>query len=249
MTLDGHPPQEDGFRLADAAANPRDFGESPALANGAVPRNVAELPVRKSSVSRPYRFVVKWARTFHVYLTLFGLMLLLFFAITGFMLNHDEWFGFEEHEVIEPTSSVPTGWVAKGKEPDKLAIVERLRKDHGARGEAKVDPIDAEDNEIRVNFLAPGRKTEAVIQREDGQMTVTHNVRGVVGVLTDLHRGKSSGPVWSVIIDSVAVLMLIISCTGLILWYSLRGRAHYGLVVIVLGLVVSVSVYYWFVPQ
>jgi hypothetical protein len=194
-----------------------------------------------------HRLVLKWARTVHVYLTLFGLVLLLFFAVTGFLLNHDEWFGPEEHET-ERSGSVPTAWVAKGKEPDRLAIVELLRKDYGATGEAKVEPVDAEDNEIRVNFTSPGRKTEAVLQRENGQMAVTHRVRGVVGLLTDLHRGKSTGAVWSVVIDGVAVLMLIISCTGLVLWHSLRGRAHYGLVVMLAGLAVSVGVYFVFVP-
>jgi len=47
-----------------------------------------------------YRLVVKWARTVHVYLTLFGFGLLLFFAVTGFMLNHEDMFLQEKQDGI-----------------------------------------------------------------------------------------------------------------------------------------------------
>ena len=34
----------------------------------------------------------RWTRTVHIYASLLGLLLLLFFGSTGFVLNHEEWF-------------------------------------------------------------------------------------------------------------------------------------------------------------
>ena len=43
-------------------------------------------------MSPVYREVIRWARNVHLYLTLIALALVLFFSITGFMLNHEDWF-------------------------------------------------------------------------------------------------------------------------------------------------------------
>ena len=142
-------------------------------------------------MSHAHRLLLKWARTAHVYLTLFGLGLVLFFAVTGFLLNHEEWFGVEVTSTRTTTGTVPTGLL---KEPDRLAVVELLRKDFGARG--TVDAFEAEADSLRVVFAGPGRRDEAEIGRADGRVTVTHSSRGLLGLLTDLHRGKSTGRAW-----------------------------------------------------
>ena len=96
-------------------------------------------------------------------------------------------------------------------------------------------------------FAGPGRRDEAVIERADGRTTVTHLTRGFLGVVLDMHRGKSTGLAWGVVIDSVCVLLLTVSATGLILWSSLRNRARHGLAVMGLGLLAGVGVYVLFV--
>jgi hypothetical protein len=188
--------------------------------------------------------LLKWARIVHVYLTLLALALLLFFGLTGFMLNHDDWFGFDEANSQESKGTVPTALL---KGPDKLAIVELLRAEYGATG--LVDSFDDKDEDaIRVAFKRPGRKFEAVIQRADGHTTITRESRGLTGVLADLHRGKSTGVAWALVIDTVCVVLVIIATTGLILWHSLRGRARHGLAVMCLGVVLVVTAYFVFVP-
>ena len=79
-------------------------------------------------------------------------------------------------------------------------------------------------------------------------LELVYKSHGLVGIVLDLHRGKASGRAWSLIIDGVCLLVLIVATTGLILWQSLRGRGHYGLVVIALGLALGVGVYFAFVP-
>jgi uncharacterized protein len=190
-----------------------------------------------------HRMLLKWARLVHVYVTLLGLALILFFAVTGFMLNHDDWFGFDEPYTQTATGAVPTGLL---QGPDKLAIVELLRKDFGASG--VMDSFETEEDAVKVVFRGPGQKFEANIQRIDGATTTTRELRGLFGVLADLHRGKATGSAWKLIIDAVCIVLLIISTTGLVLWHSLRGRGKHGLAVMGLGLAIGVVVYYALVP-
>jgi hypothetical protein len=188
-------------------------------------------------MSPVYRELVRWARTVHLYLTLFALALVLFFSVTGFMLNHEDWF-------VPPTSfdrthagKIPTELLA---EPDKLAVAELLRKDYGAVG--LVDSFETEEDRLRVVFKRPGTEVEALIQRESGEAEVTVRTRGVWAVFCDLHRGKSTGAAWSFVIDATCVVLLILSATGLIMWSSLKSRGRFGLVVVAVGAALSVAV-------
>src|SRR5437773_1438796 len=124
-------------------------------------------------MSHPHRLLLKWARLIHVYLTLFGFLILLFFGVTGFMLNHPDMFGYNQKHETVVTGIMPTGFL---QEPVKnnLAIVELLRKDYGAKGAMTTFEADELDRPIDVRFKCPGREAEAKIQREDGQTTVTH---------------------------------------------------------------------------
>jgi hypothetical protein len=193
-----------------------------------------------------HRWLLKWSRMVHVYSTLFGLALVLFFAVTGFMLNHEDWFDLSEPRTRTETGALPTDVL---QPVDKLAVAERLRKDFAASGE--VDTFEEEEDDsrrVRVVFKGPGRRVEALVQVEDGKTTVSYESRGLVGLLTDLHRGKSTGRAWGLVIDGVCVLLLVISATGLVLWSSLRSRGKFGALVFLVGAAASVAVYVLWVP-
>jgi len=193
-------------------------------------------------MSHGHRVLLKCARLVHVYLTMFGCLLILFFAVTGFMLNHEDWFGFEEALETKTTGTLPSSVLAAR---DKLALVELLRKDFNVRG--PVEPFELDEEVLHVAFKSPGRRDDVEIQRADGQTTVTHQTQGVVALLTDLHRGKPAGPLWRLlIVDGVCVLLLIVSITGLVLWQSLRGRGRYGLLCMAGGLTLGIGGYFLF---
>lgn len=188
-------------------------------------------------MSPAYRWLVKWARTVHLYLTLFALGLLLFFAATGFMLNHEDWFSPADPYTAEQAGVFP---VEPLREPDRLAVVERLRADYGATG--PVDAFEADDDELRVLFKRPGGQVEAVIRRADGAATVRRKTWGVGGLLMDLHRGKATSGPWHLVIDLVAGVYLVLAATGLTMWWSLKGRGRYGAAVLLAGSLLSAAV-------
>jgi uncharacterized protein len=201
-------------------------------------------------MSNSHRLLLKWARYVHVYLTMFGLLVILFFTATGFILNHPSWFGQEEIHTTVVEGNLPTTFL---EEPDKLAIVEILRQQFGVRG--ALESFEIQIDGMVVRFRCPGCETDAVIRvagDRRGQTTVTHHAHGILGLLTDLHRGEASGShtgeIWSLVIDSVAILLFVVSATGLILWTSLRSRGKHGLAFMGLGLAMCIAVYWFFVP-
>jgi len=191
-----------------------------------------------------YRRVLKCARLMHLYLTLSGLALILFFTLTGFMLNHEDWF-LDRTREREVNGRLPESML----DPvDRLAVVEELRKNFGVAG-ALTQFKDEPGDDIEIVFQRPGQQIVAEIGRDDGQTNVRFTGGGgLTEVMTDLHKGKSAGPVWGLVIDAVCVLLLLVSMTGMILWWSLKSRGRYGAVFILLGAAAAAAVYFLFVP-
>jgi len=138
--------------------------------------------------------------------------------------------------------------VDKGKE---LLIVEKLREDYFVRGKLNGDVERSRERRVhRVVFKAPGGYLATARFREkEAKPSCRTKPTASWACSWTLHRGKDSGDEWSLIIDGVSILFVIVSLTGLILWTSLRARAQYGLIVIIVGVAVSVVVYFKYVPQ
>jgi uncharacterized protein len=218
------------------------------------------------SLGRSLRIrVVKLTLWLHIYISMFGLAAVLFFSVTGITLNHPDWFfgGAERREESEGqvdvkwlhvgTPTMPAGDGSdSGGEPDrskevaKLEVVEHLRKTHTVRGALADFRVD--ENECTVSFKGPGYAADAFIDRESGHYNLTQTSHGLVAVLNDLHKGRDTGPVWSVVVDVSAVVLTIISLTGLVLIFFLKLRRGPGLVVSLVGAAVVVVICLLWVP-
>ena len=185
----------------------------------------------------------KWTRTLHIYISMLGLLALIFFSFTGIMLNHEEWFGFAAPHLVKKDGTLPE---ATAREPDKLAIVEKLRKDFGATG--ALESFEIEDDRLAVVFKSPGRRAEAALTRADGHAEVTLETHGFNGRLAELHRGTDAGPGWRFIIDASAVLLLITSLTGVALWTLVPKWRPLGLAAVAVSVLVCAVVYFALVP-
>ncbi len=200
-------------------------------------------------------------RWLHIYLSMFGLAAVLFFSVTGLTLNHPDWFPGIGERRTEAEGKIRREWLNRGgaagnlesrEGPDpsarvaKLEIVEYLRATHaihGALAEFRVD-----DQECVVTFKGPAYAADAFIDLASGDYRITQTYHGMVAVLNDLHKGRDSGPVWSAVIDISAVLMTIISLTGLVLLFYLKLRRISGVVVALAGAAVVVALYRLSVP-
>lgn len=181
----------------------------------------------------PLHRLVRWL---HVYLSMFGFVAILLFSITGLTLNHAEWF-----ESAEPTTRTATGILSpnpvaneiEATDIDKLAVAEKLRELHRLGGyvhEFQIDQLGC-----TVIFTGPAYSADVTIDRRTGAYEVAEESRGTVALLDDLHKGRHSGPHWSVLIDAAAILTAVAAMTGIWLLFYVRRWRRSGLWLAVLG--------------
>jgi len=175
------------------------------------------------------KFTVTWARWLHIYLSMVSFAILFFFAVTGLTVNHPEWFTSQQKTVVYK-GQAPMELV---RSTDKLRIVELLRKDraiHAALSDFRVD-----DSQFSVSFKGPGYTADTFIDRDSGRYEVTETRMGWGAVINDLHKGRDTGRGWKVLIDASAVLMTLVSITGLALIFFIAKRRVSGLVCLGVG--------------
>lgn len=218
------------------------------------------MPTRPLRRRISIRFA-KLMRWLHIYLSMFGLAAVLFFSVTGLTLNHPDWFPALGERSIEAEGRVRLEWLNRAQasgspesraEPDpsarvaKLEIVEYLRATHAIHGALSDFRVD--DQECVVSFKGPAYAADAFIDIASGNYRISETYHGMVALLNDLHKGRDSGPVWSAVIDVSAVLMTVISFTGLILLFYLKLRRVSGVVIAVGGAAIVFMLYRLWVP-
>jgi hypothetical protein len=187
--------------------------------------------------------IVTWARWSHIYLSMVSFAILLFFAVTGLMLNHQDWFANQQRTVVYK-GTMDRAWLAK--DVAQLQVVERLREAHGIK--ATLGDVRIDDGEVSVSFKGPGYTAEAVIDRPSGSYDVTETRSGWAAVMNDLHKGRDAGPLWGKLIDVTAGFMTLVALTGLTLIFFLAKWRRKGLLMLGVGAVACYLVYIAFVP-
>ncbi|HEY6375335.1 MAG TPA: PepSY-associated TM helix domain-containing protein [Edaphobacter sp.] len=211
-------------------------------------------PEKKPSDAKPIAFrahlrrktavVTRWL---HIYLSMVSFAIVLFFSVTGLTLNHTEWFPNTE-KTVRTTGQMPHSWLrpTNNAEPAKLEIVEHLRsanKLHGA-----VSDFRTEDNQISVSFRAPGYTADIFIDRDTNRYDIIEVSNGFIAVINDLHKGRDAGKVWSGLIDASAILLTLVSLSGLLLLFFVYKRRTSGLILAVVGAALCYLLYLRFVP-
>jgi len=168
--------------------------------------------------------------------------IVLFFSVTGLTLNHADKFTSQVHSTQEK-GTLNINWVnvTDTTKIPKLEIVEYLREKNNIR--AAFTEFRIEDDQLGVSFKGPGYEADIFIDRATGSYEVTKTSAGFVGVINDLHKGRDTGPVWSVVIDIAAILMTIISLTGLLLLLYIKRKKVKGLLVAAAALLLLYLIY------
>ncbi|MEM9379989.1 MAG: PepSY-associated TM helix domain-containing protein [Planctomycetota bacterium] len=192
---------------------------------------------------RSAAFLARWTHTF---VSLIGFGALVFFSVTGLTLNHAEF--FESGEPVERplAGEIDLEWVApqRGEDVARLEVVEALRRRFGVRGH--VAEIGVDDAEIFVLFETAGYSADIVVDRGTGRFDGVEAREGFWIVVNDLHKGRSTGAWWSLLIDVSAIVLTVSGLTGLwLLWYVRRRRVS-GFAATVAGIVVLVAFYAYF---
>lgn len=187
-----------------------------------------------SNWKRRSQFWLRWA---HVYISMFSLLVMLFFGITGVTLNHPDWvFG---GDVVETTVSgvLPTeSRVADGVE--FLAVSEFVRKRHDVGGDV-VDFGVGDDGRGSISYRGPGYAADLFFDAGSGAYDLTVSEDGFVGTMNALHQGRDAGSMWRLIIDVSGVLLVVIALTGLGIQLFMKKRRFTALAWSVVGAVAT----------
>ncbi|QPM91845.1 hypothetical protein PSAL_031070 [Pseudooceanicola algae] len=158
-----------------------------------------------------------------------SLSTLIFFAVTGFVLNHP---GFlsgrgdtEIREVALPAElrDALAADTTSGTAPLPPPVARWLLKE--TREPVSTLRGDFSEDEIWIDLPRPGGNGLALIDRAAGTASIEITRHGWLAVAADLHKGRDTGPAWSLVIDALALGALLFALSGLALLF-LHARAR-----------------------
>ncbi len=202
-------------------------------------RTVEELP---GPVRKRRNGGQRLTRSLHSWLSMVSLLIVLFFAVTGLTLNHQDWTFGQSPQVTTTTGQLPDGAISDGT-PDFLVISEYLRSEQGASGEITDYGTDSETG--RISYAGPGYVASATFELASGQFSMETTRYGLVAIANDLHKGRHSSMVWNWAIDAAAIFLIAVAVTGLILQLLIQRKRTTAVVLLGLGAVATVAVI-WF---
>jgi len=191
------------------------------------------------------RRLAKYSRWLHIYVSMTSFVIVFFFAVTGWTLNHPDRFSGRE-QLRKASGVVDTKWTGAGAEAAKSDIADAIRRGSGVQG--AVTDFRVDDDQVSVTFKGPGYSADAQVDRKTGKYEVSESRLGVIAVLNDLHKGRDSGAVWKSVIDIAAGLLTFISLTGLILIYYIHKHRAAGVILLVAGAALAGVLYMTAVP-
>jgi hypothetical protein len=188
------------------------------------------------------RNLPRFTRWLHIYLSMLSFAIVFFFAVTGLTLNHAERFN-GQMRVREKKGRVDKNWTNAQDtlKIAKLEIVESLRRENGIT--AAMHDLRIDDTQIGISFKGPGYEADVFVTRETGEYELTETSGGFIAIINDLHKGRDTGTAGSVFVDVSAILLALVSLTGLLLLLFLRKKRISGLLVAAFGLILFWLIY------
>lgn len=213
-----------------------------------VPTSPARLPElaripRGGGANKKSAKVQKWMRWLHVYASMIAFLIILFFGVTGILLNHPTWLFGDEFVTTTTSGTLPDSVRVDDGGVEFLAVSEYVRSEHDVTGE--VTNFDQIDDEGSINYTGPAYG--ATVRFDVGSLDyeVTIREEGFVNAMRDLHAGSDTGSVWSLVIDGAAIFLVFVALTGLGIQLFLRKRRRQALLWLAGGAVVTAALI-WF---
>lgn len=204
---------------------------------------IEKNPEQEVKRVRPFRLRFhSWMRWLHTYLSLVTLILVMFFSVTGITLNHPDWGFVTQENKRKFEGTLESKWLS-GTDPDWLMISDHIRKTHSIHGEVRDRTSTESDGSF--SYRGPGYSADVFFDRVSGKYEVDELSFGPVSILNDLHKGRDTNGVWKWVIDISAVVLIVVSVTGLILLFYLKKIKAKGLWTVLVGSLITVWLMWW----
>lgn len=191
-----------------------------------VDERLIRFPRTAQKPARAYRKTdfYRHSRHVHAWLSAFAFLMLMFFSATGLLLNHPEWLGDDPVADVSHTLTLSPALMQRARQLEQPSplLLAAVRAQHGVLGKFKSS--ERMDDEWMLRLEGPRGNTDIVVDLSNGQTDVTLSPAKPLSLLADLHKGKNVGLVWQWVIDISAVVVLVLSLAGYILFFSLKKR-------------------------
>jgi len=200
--------------------------------------------------------IIYWNRKFHIYIGLFFLLFILFFSLSGLLLNHSQWkFASFWKERKETENTIHVTLPANR---DSAALIQYFMKQFNMSGE--ISNVRLTDESIHFRVVKPGLMQEINADLKSGTGVRKEIVFNWWGKIRNLHTFNGSDKehpeirpnwfvtkIWRLVMDAVALGLIFLCISGWIMWYKIRKSYTYGLIVLLLG--ISGAIFFVFVMR
>ena len=191
----------------------------------------------------------KYCRLLHAYLSAFAFLILMFFAASGLLLNHPEWFAggeISEDKTIEANFSIEALSDVASISDEGVAFAKFAQERLPLLGDFHSAEVFPEE-EAFLKFSGSKGNSNVVIDLVNGEVEYEVTKASPVEIMHNLHRGKDSGAVWSRVIDVSAILILVMSLFGFLLMFFIKFRLATSMVILGSSVVFFAVIYAFFV--
>ncbi len=203
-------------------------------------RLTSRIRYRKSDFYRHARHV-------HAWISAFAFLALIFFAGTGLLLNHPDWFARKipdsTLQLTLPAAVISQARAQENPAPLLLAAIRQQPLTQPLRGAFKSS--DLVDGEVDMRLEGAKGQTSISVMLDSGHTEITLSPASTVNTLENLHRGKNVSAIWHLVIDICAILIMTLSLAGYLLFFSLRKRKAVSLWLTGLSLATLVAIFIW----
>jgi hypothetical protein len=190
-----------------------------------------------------------WMRDLHFYLGLFVCPAILVFAVSTLLLNHPQ-----RPARDAASAGTPPKQVVGIEVPDKMGTLEQARailRQLEITGEIDYIQHDAKAERLVIPVTKPGQRIQVEIDLRARTATVERQDQGLAAALIYLH--KMPGPHnakfrgnwvytvwWALLADAVVYGILMLTGSGLYLWWRLKAERKLGWVLLGTGALTTV---------
>jgi hypothetical protein len=180
-------------------------------------------------------------RVWHGYLSAAAFVWLLFFAITGILLNHPTWLRDDKPVTVSRQFRLQPDELASvtAKTEPGPALVQAMRGKLGLKGQ--VDSSEVAGQLLFVRMRGASGSSELQLDLHTGQGSAAIESFPIPTLFKELHRGEKAGPVWRAMIDIAGFALVATSMLGLMIYLSLRFRLRTAAFLVAGGLAVMAA--------
>ena len=190
--------------------------------------------------------IYRLSRKLHIYLSAMAFILLLFFSLSGLMLNHPEWLqGERVKEKIFLTLTADEISKVKEEKSPKVILTDLLKQKVDIPGE--ISGFEDLGDGYQLAFRGLAGTANIFVDYETGKVDIEVKHATLTDKFHVLHKGKNTGDLWSLALDFTAVMTLILSLFGFIILFTVKKRKALsfkmiGLSVLIIGAIISFAV-------